>query len=99
MFGLDTQYDVWRMINVILGVLCFYWLMGGLYRQKEQWNVKTRDFWYSRLMWAVVGIAISIEGIYFHRTLTYSLPMVTIASLVTFKGLAKKGSWGYNADA
>jgi hypothetical protein len=97
MFGIDTIYDYWRLLNAVLGVLCMIWLIGGLIKQYEYWNTKTRDLWYSRLMWSGVGIGISIEGIIYDRGMTYTLVFVTAASLITFKGLNIKGSWGYEA--
>lgn len=97
MLGVDGFYDYWRLLNLILGVLSFVWLMGGLHRQYAQWNAKTRDLWYSRLMWAVVTVFLSYEGIKTNAGSTYALSLITAAVLITFKGLAKRGSWGYIA--
>lgn len=97
MLGLDTGYDLWRVGNILLNLLAFIWLCGGLKRQRQQWNTKTRDLWYSRMMWAIAGMAISIEGIAFSRNSTFTLIFVTAASLISFKALNTKGSWGYEA--
>lgn len=98
MFGIDTVYDVWRLGNLLIGAFCLVWLVGGLIKQKDYWNVKTRDLWYSRLMYAVLQIVLSAEGIYYGRDSTYSLAFVTAAGLVTAKGLYKKGAWGYDPE-
>lgn len=97
MLGLDTGYDWWRVANFAVNLLCFIWLWGGLKRQRQQWNTKTRDLWYSRMMWAIAGMAISVEGIVQNRTSTLTLVFVTAAGLISFKALNTKGSWGYEA--
>lgn len=95
---IDSTYDLWRIGNLIVGLLCVIWLFGGLKRQRAQWNTKTRDLWYSRILWAVIQCVLSLEGLYYDRGFNYSLGLITVAGLVTFKGLNTKGSWGYNAD-
>jgi len=95
--GMNDPYDWWRLANLVGGVFCFIWLMGGLKRQRHQWNPKTRDFWYSRLMWSVVSMSLSVESVYYDREITITLPLVSVAILVTFNGLRRRGSWGYIA--
>lgn len=95
MFELDTVYDYWRLGNLFVGILCVVWLLGGFKRQRESWNTKTRDFWYSRLAWAVAQCTLSVEGILKDAKDSYSLPLITVAGLVTFRALSQKGTWGY----
>lgn len=95
---LEGLYDYWRLMNLFLGIMCFVWLMGGLKRQHKQWNQKTRDLWYSRVMWAVVCVVVSFEGIRTNAGSTYALSLITAAVLITFKGLAIRGAWGYDPD-
>lgn len=95
MFGIDTPFDLWRLLNLVVGVFCIVWLFGGLAQQHKQWNTKTRDFWYSRLMWAFTQVSLSVDGIVQHIGISFSLPLITAAGLVTMKALAAKGSWGF----
>lgn len=92
---LSNPYDILRLIDLIVGIACFIWLIGGLIKQRHTWNTKTRDFWYSRMMWALVQCAFCIETLGDGNYMATTLVLVTIAGLVTFKGLNKKGPWGY----
>lgn len=94
--AIDTWPDWIRVFNTFTGVLCFIWLMGGLIRQHNQWNSKTRDFWYSRLLWAATQIVISIDGINLGAGFSYGLGFITVAGVITFKGLNRRGKWGYD---
>ena len=93
----DTVYDWWRVVNLIVGILCIIWLFGGYRRQSKDWNVKTRDLWYSRVLWAVIACVLSVEGIRLDAGFSYDLGLITVAVFVSFKGLNTKGSWGYEA--
>jgi hypothetical protein len=96
MHFIDGWVDLWRLGNLLVGLLCLGWLVGGLIKQHADWNVKTRDFWYSRIMWAVTQCVLSIEGIRQGAGATIGLVLITAAGIVTFKGLNRKGAWGWS---
>lgn len=95
MWVIHSWWDFWRLLNLLVNVLCIVWLIGGYKRQNTEWNSKSLEMWYSRLIWAVTGIALSFEGIQHHRTWSWTLGFVTIAGLSSFSALRRRGEWGY----
>lgn len=93
-----SVWDIWRSLNLFINVMCIIWLIGGLKRQRKNWNFKTINLWYSRLLWAVTGGVLSFEGLSNDRDWSYTLAFVTIASVFTFYSLLIRGTWGYEPE-
>lgn len=92
----DEWIDYVRLINLITCSTCVIILLGGFARHRNHYNVKTRDYWYGRVMWCATGVVISFEGIDKEFPLTIVPLFVFIASIVTLKGMLQKGQWGYS---
>lgn len=88
----------WRIAIFCVCVLAFVIMAVGFKRHRHQWNKKTRDYWYGRMMWVLAGAAIVIEGFLEDTHDNYSLVFVSAAALATLKGNLQKGNWG-NHDA
>lgn len=90
----DDWHDYWR-VTLSLFALVATWLLALRYRaQHTTWNTKTRDYWYSLVMWCVVGVVVMIQGVMFDYPLGPSLPITTAALAVTLRGLLRHGEWG-----
>lgn len=79
-------------------LLCILTLANRWRKNREQWNPKTRDYWYSFLMWSVAGAAMAIESIARDSPLRLRLGFSLAASVVTFIGLRRRGAWGTDND-
>jgi len=85
---------VWRIAIFCVCVVSFFIMTIGYQRHRHEWNKKTRDYWYGRVMWILTGVVIVVEGFIQHSRDDYSLVFVTAASLATLKGNLQKGTWG-----
>lgn len=94
MIEVNSFYDYIRLLNLGLCVVCLVIMGVDYYKHNDTYNEKTRDLWYSRVMWALAGIVISFEGIRRDFPFTTIPLFVFIASIVTLKGLIQSGSWG-----
>ena len=92
---MNDGFDVLRVVNTLLCSLTFLLMLGGMKRHGQEYNKKTRDYWYGRLMWAVTGIVISFEGIRTNATSEFVPVAVLFAVVVTLKGILQKGPWGH----
>jgi hypothetical protein len=96
--NIDGGYDILRIVNVNLCFVLVLLLFGGLIRHHKHYNQKTRDYWYSRVMWCATGIAVSIEELRADAGFTVVPIFVIAATIVTFKGVFQKGPWGYHGE-
>lgn len=91
---MNDWYDWWRALLFLICVASLVLLGLRYFGNRECWNEKTKDYWYSMVMWTLAGLTISIEGVVRDSPLGVRLVIVTAASLVSLKALAKKGPWG-----
>lgn len=91
---LNEWHDYLRVGLFFLSLWCCVTLIKRYRHNRDRWNVKTLDYWYALLMWTLVGMTFSVQGVYFDRDVTPALVAVTAAVLTTGKGLKRKGSWG-----
>lgn len=92
--NLDDPSD-WVRLVLMLSCLCSAIILLIKYKHKSKsWNSKTKDYWYSLLMWSIAGISFGIEGIYKDRPPGPTLVFVFAAAVVTAIGVKKPGNWG-----
>ena len=96
-FTLDEWHDWLRLMLAVLSVYCIVVLILRFRRGKNDWNTKTRDHWYSNLMWQFAGLAFFLQGIVLDRSFSVALVLMTAAVLTGGKALHKKGTWGGDA--
>ena len=94
--NLDDWHDFIRILIVLSGLLCLIGLCYKFNEKHTEWTEKTKDYWFSGVMWALVSISFGSEGIIRDRPLGPTLILVFFATASTFKGLLKKGTWGEN---
>lgn len=90
--------DYWRLVNLVICVLCIATLFNRFRKNRSDWNAKTRDYWLSFLAWSIAGAEFSIEGIVRHSEFGPRVVFITAAALVTFVGLRRRGAWGTDND-
>lgn len=86
-------------LRVVIALVCLVSIVVmtiSFIRHRNIWNQKTRDYWYGRLMWMVVGFSACIEGLVRDSPLRYTFIFTTAAALITLKGNLQRGSWGSN---
>lgn len=71
----------------------------GFFRYHKYWNEKTRDYWFGRLMWCIVGITGCTEAIIRNTSFRYSIVFFIVAAAVTLKGVLTPGEWGTPREA
>lgn len=90
-----------EVIRILVVIVCFASLIlmtHDFYKYHDDWNQKTRDYWYGRVMWTLVGISGGIEGTLRHTPFRYSLVLLIAAALATLKGNLQRGKWGGDDD-
>lgn len=95
----DNWHDYIRLLAFVVSLYSLVMLVVR-YRKNggQDWNVKTKDYWFALVMWSSAGCVLSIQGIALNRPLTPGLVLMTAAILVTGKGVFKKGPWGSGRD-
>lgn len=99
-FTIDDWHDVLRLLLIGLSIFCVAVLLIRRWensKTEERWNVKTRDHWFSALMWSAAGLVYFIQGILLDRTFTVATVFMTAAVLTSGKALYRKGEWGGKA--
>lgn len=90
-----------NLFRILIGIACamsIILMVAGFARHHHGWNSKTRDYWYGRLMWTVVGVSSAVEGIARGTAFRYTLIFMAAAALATLKGNLQKGTWGTDSD-
>ena len=90
-------HDWCRVLNLSLSAVCVYILGRRFGKKGADWNAKTRDYWFALVMWSVAGVAMSLEGILRNSVPGTRLLFICLASLVTLRGLLRRGTWGDGA--
>lgn len=98
LYGPDDFLDWFRILLFGLSVFSAVTLVLRYRRGGANWNVKTKDYWYSALMWSLAGCVFTVQGIALNRPLTPATVFMTAAILVTAKAVVRKGDWGSNAN-
>jgi ABC-type xylose transport system permease subunit len=98
-FVIDDWHDWWRVGIFLLSLLCLVILCERFRAHRQTWNTKTKDYWFTVFMWTVVGIVITLEGVYKNTGSRVWLVFVTAAVVVNLIGLKRKGVWGGDDDA
>ena len=94
MHFVNDPIDFFRLALIVLSMWCSFTLIRRYRKHEKEWNVKTKDYWYSLLMWTVVGFSLPLQGILLDRPLTPVLVITAAAVVVTSKGLLNRGAWG-----
>lgn len=94
MTGFDQWHDYWRLLIAISSLYCIFLLVKRFRDNRDTWNEKTRDYWFSLLMWTLAGVVGCAQGIFFNYPFGPSLVFTTAAVVVSLKGLLRKGDWG-----
>ena len=90
--------DLFRILIGCVCVVSLYIMSQSFLRYRDEWNSKTRDYWYARVVWTVVGLSSAIEGIIRGTPFRYTLIFIAAASFATLKGNLQKGKWGAEQD-
>lgn len=97
MGNIDDWHDIVRL--GLMGVLSFS--LGVLLRRfkdgHKTWNEKTKDYWYAMVMWCLTAGVLVFQGILLDLGFTPGFVLLVAATLVTGRGLHRKGTWGANA--
>ena len=91
---MDEWHDYVRLLALAINVFTLTTLILRFVPNRNAWNEKTLDLWYTLFMWTVAGITFCIQGIAFDRQFNAAFVAVVAASLVGGKAVHKKGSWG-----
>jgi hypothetical protein len=87
-------HDFWRVGIILVCVGCLWFLAKRYRANSDTWNEKTRDYWFSLVMWSLAGGVLAIQGMVLNFPFGPGLVFVTAAALVSLKGLLKQGEWG-----
>lgn len=96
MWYVDDWHDLIRVASFLLCVFSLAYL-GRTRTQDEnahRWSRKTKDLWLAMVMWSITGIALAIEGLSEDRPLEPRPIFYFIASVMTTRGVFRKGRWG-----
>lgn len=94
---LNDWHDWIRVVVLIVSLYNVVTLLARWRAANSSWNEKTIDYWYAFFIWSIVGTAGAIQGIVLDRPFTPAFVFLCAATLVTGRGLHRKGSWGGNA--
>lgn len=95
------KLDASRYLNIWLlfvCLLCIVTLINRFVKNRNDWNPKTRDYWYSFFMWSIAGAAMGVENFIRDAPIRVRLITAIAASMVTFIGLRRRGAWGTDND-
>lgn len=87
-------YDWVRVVVACLCATSLFILLKRYRAHNQKWNEKTKDYWFSLVMWVLAGLIGSAQGAFYHNPLGPSLIFSIAAGTVTLKGLLRKGEWG-----
>ena len=90
----DQWHDWARLVIFFVCLTSIIILIKRFRLNRNGWNSKTRDYWYSLVMWSLAGCVITVEGVYQDSDFGFRGVFVIAASLITLKGLLQKGEWG-----
>lgn len=94
MWYLDDWHDYVRVFTLFLTIYCLVRLTKAYRLESPAWNVKTRDYWFSFVMWCLAAATMNVQAILLDRPFTPGFVLLTAAISVSSKGLHKFGSWG-----
>lgn len=92
----DDWHDIIRVISLGMAIVCLTLLGKRFAKSRDQYNTKTRDYWYATVLWCVASVALALEGMYEDRPMEPRLIFYTLATAVTLKGLLSKSDWGHH---
>lgn len=92
---INQWHDALRILAFFANVWSLVLLVRAFLRRRGDWSQKTLDYWYALTMWSLAGAILSIQGVVMDLPLTPTVIFVTAASLVSIKGLYRKGTWGW----
>lgn len=97
MENLNDWHDYVRVL--LIGILIYSLLVLTIrFRaQHKTWNDKTKDYWYAMTMWCLTAGVLLVQGIALNLGFTPGFVLLVSATLVTGRGLHRKGDWGGNA--
>jgi hypothetical protein len=93
----DDWLDVFRIFLFFVSTYSVLLLAIRYRNGGNEWNIKTKDYWFSALMWSLSGCVFTMQGIALDRPLTPATVFMTAAILTTGKAVHRKGDWGSNA--
>lgn len=96
-FTLDEWHDWLRLVLIGLSIYCIVVLIARYRLGRNDWNTKTKDHWYSSLMWSIAGVSYFAQGILLDRPFTVAFVFMIAAVLTFGKALHRKGPWGGDA--
>lgn len=101
MLLVNTINDVIRLVPFVLGV----WTLVLLIRKRfdkndtKTWSQAHFDLWLGLLMWVITGLLLIGAAIYEDIDFGLRAIFYSIAMIVTFSGVRKKGRWGDECDS
>lgn len=93
----NDWHDFVRVVAFFVSLYAFVVLLSRYFRDGNDWNSKTMDYWYALTMWSLAGCVFTVQGVALDRPFTPGFVFLTAAILVTGKGLNQKGDWGNRA--
>lgn len=94
---LNDWHDYVRVLLVVVLVYTLGVLTNRFVRAHKLWNEKTLDYWYAMVMWCIAGVILLIQGVKFDYGFTPGFVLLIAATLVTGRGVHRKGDWGSRA--
>lgn len=94
---LNDWHDYLRAGLLLILIYSLVVLIDRFARLRALWNDKTKDYWYAMLMWCIAGVVLLIQGMVLDRGVTPGLILLTASTLVTGRGVHRKGDWGSGA--
>ena len=94
MWYLDDWHDCVRVLTLSVAIYCLVKLTIAYKKESHTWNLKTRDYWFSFVMWCLAAATMNVQAILLDRPFSPAFVLLTAAIAVSGKGLHKFGSWG-----
>lgn len=83
-----------RIILLVVAASAFFILLNRFRVGRQDWNAKTRDYWYALTMWTFASGCGTAESLYRQLPGRYSIVLSVAAAVVTLTGVLRKGTWG-----
>lgn len=97
MWIFDDWLDLIRVAAFVVGIYCTVLLLIRFKRHGKTYNSKTKDIWFSMVMFSIAGVVAMVQGLVLDRPFTPAFVCIVAAIFAGGKAVRQKGPWGGNA--